>query len=47
LRLSLAASERMIIGAGRRDGAVKLRVSLAGLVAECKTSRIKKPPDPG
>jgi len=46
--LSLAASNIwMIAGAGRRGGAVRLRVLLAGLVAECARPRIRRPPDPG
>jgi len=46
--LSLATSNIwMIVRAGGRGGAVRLRVLLAGLVAECTGSRIKKPPDPG
>jgi len=46
--LSIATSNIwMIVRAGGRGGAVRLRVLLAGLVAECARLRIKKPPDPG
>jgi len=46
--LSLAASNIwMIVRAGGRRGAVRLRVLLAGLVAECARQRIRRPPDPG
>jgi len=48
LCLSLAASNIwMIVRAGGRRGAVRLRVLLAGLVAECARQRIRRPPDPG
>jgi len=46
--LSLAASNIwMIVRAGGWGGAVRLRVLLAGLVAECTRPGIRRPPDPG
>jgi len=46
--LSLAASNIwMIVRAGSRGAAVRLRVMLAGIISECARLRIKKPPDPG
>jgi len=46
--LSLAASNIwMIVRAGGRGAAVRLRVMLAGIIRECTRLRIKKPPDPG
>jgi len=48
LCLSLAASNIwMIVRAGGRGSAVRLRVLLARIVAECAGLRIRKPPDPG
>jgi len=46
--LSLVASNIwMIVRAGGRGAAVRLRVMLAGIIRECAGLRIKKPPDPG
>jgi len=46
--LSLVASNIwMIVRAGGRGVAVRLRVMLAGIIRECIGLRIKKPPDPG
>jgi len=48
LYMSLAASNmRMIIRAGGRGAAVRLRMLLAGIISECTRPRIRKPPDPG
>jgi len=45
--LSLAASNIwMIVRAGSRGAAVRLRVMLAGLIGECTRPGIRKPPDP-